>query len=555
VVVWVGGTTAFVAAVCVGRISSPGRETAAVPPSWQADAFAAVVGLGLGAMSLFITRPNSDDAFYVNRAGATADLNRIPVRDVLFTDEVVGPTGAAGLPVDSFSALQGALARAVGVEGASIAYYVVPPALTFLAAWALWRLLRSWAPRNVVLCFALGSLYWLLSAQSGLMAGSIFLTRMWQGKVVLAAWLVPTLYTYLTRWLTRRDALTGVLLLAGGLSSIGMTGSAAHLVPLLFATGAVVLLGRRDWRGLPVVMVAAAIPLLVGLVAVRKYPLPTQVGGSFETSWYFQAVFGTGVLAALAWIAVWVAPWLTRAGPATSLTTAIAGVSTFLLAPSLLPLVADITGVAANLRRMLWIVPLPALVGLLAAFPAASLLRRSVDLRPPLRQVAVGASALLVAALLVAFGHPLWRSVSGESLWVARPAWKVSPRPLADAYTILGRYSGSGPILASEQTMRAIAVVTVEPRTVNPHSWYVRLTPEPRTRIQDRLLLTRFVDGLEPIPTRQEVARALARLRVDLVCVRGPRERVAREIRPLWAFREAFDVAGLVCLVRERESA
>ena len=304
--VWAGTLAAVAVAVGFGRLRV--GETACPRPTfgWRAHAFVATVGLGFAIMSLFLRRENLDDAFYVNRATGTSQLNRIPVRDIIFTDEKVPALSGTGLPVDSFSALQGAIGRFIDVHPASVAYYVTPPLFTFLATWALWRLLRLWAPRNAVLCFALGCTYWVFSAQGGMSAGSFFLNRMWQGKVIFVAWLVLTTYVFLTRWLERRDAVTAVLLLAAGVCSIGMTASAAFVVPLLMGAAVLPLLACRDWRGLPVVIAAAGIPFVIGLVVTLEHPLVKPLNLGHErahlydhTSWYFHEVFGIGLVAAV----------------------------------------------------------------------------------------------------------------------------------------------------------------------------------------------------------------------------------------------------------------
>lgn len=553
-VVWAGAFVAVVLAVGLSRLRSQEPEAQRSTLGWPTHAFAALVGLGFAAMSLFINRPNADDAYYVNRATATAELNRIPVRDVLFTDELVPPTSGAGLPVDTFSAFQGALGHFIGIHAASFAYYITPPLMTFFAVWALWRVLRSWAPRNVVLCFALGCTYWLFSAQSELTAGSYFLTRMWQGKVIFVAWLVPTAYVYLTRWLGQRDAFTAVLLLAAGTSSIGMTASASYVAPLLFTTAVVPLLARREWGGLPVLIAAAAVPLFVGVVATQKYPLVERLvaGVPHGASWYFDAVFGAGVLAALGVIGLWTAPWVARAGPAAGLATGIAVVSLLLLAPLVLRTLSDVAGLSGPLRRTLWIVPLPAVVGLLGAIPVAQLLRRFAAEAPArLGRLAAAAPALLVAGMLLAFGQSLWTSRSGEALWAERPMWKTNRHALANARDILAGYRGDGPVLADQRTMGAIALVTVRPKAVNARKWYAILTPEPPSRTSDRLALTRFVEGREPKPSPQKVRRALSDLQVGLVCVDGSKPLVIREVETN-GYSEAFRFRDVVCLRRSQ---
>jgi hypothetical protein len=548
--VWIGAFAAAAAAVALGRLTSARMER---PPAagWLADAFAALVGVVFAGMSLFISRPAGDDAFYVNRATAVAELNRIPVRDVLFTDELVPPTSAAGLPIDTFSALEGALGRLLGVEGASVAYYLFPPLMTFLATWALWRLVRSWAPRHLALCFVLGCVFWLFSAETRLTSGSYFLARIWEGKVAFVAWMVMTLYVYLTRWLGKRDALTAVLIAAGGVSSIGMTSSASFVAPLLFGTAAVPLLARRDWRGLPVVATAAAFPFVVGFVATQKYPLWEDFrGGVFGSSWYFHDMFGPGLLAGLGLVAVWAAPYLARSGPPARLATGVAIVTVLLLAPGVLRTVSDLADLTGTLRRTMWIVPLPALVGLLAAVPLQGLAQRVVGARPArVAAVAAAAVTLVLAGSIVAFGQPLWETAKGQSYWVSRPRWKTSQARLADARAILARYEGTGAVLAEERVMFALALETANPKAVNARKWYALLTPEPPGRIDDRLNLTAFVEGKAPMPP-DELRRALTELEVGVVCADEAKRPVIREVEETGLYAEAFRVRGLVCLER-----
>jgi hypothetical protein len=385
---------------------------------------------------------------------------------------------------------------------------------------------------------------------------------MWQGKVIFVAWLIPTTYVLLTRWLSRRDALTAVLLLAAGVSSIGMTASATFVAPLLFAAAAVPLLAGRDWRGLPILLAAAAFPLVVGFVATQKYPrapLFTEEGfvrkaRVLETTWYFHQVFGLNVVAGLSLIALLAAPWLARSGPAARLTSGIALVSILLLTPAVLPALNDLTHLTTLLRRTLWLVPLPAMVGLLGAVSIAQLGRLAEVhvvhrrlIAAVHRKLIAAVPALLVAGPLIAFGHPLWTSSTGDSLWTSRPTWKTDEKVLMNARAILDRYQGSEPILASPQVMRAVALLTVRPKAVNARGLYARLLPEPPSRTRHRLVLTRFVIGGEPEPSPQQIRRALSDLRVGLVCVRRSKPDVIRELTALGNYRAAFRVRGRMC--------
>jgi Family of unknown function (DUF6077) len=545
--VWATGFLALV--FVLGAIfTSPGPdEDPAALAGRLEHLFAALTAFLLGAMSLFVNRLSADDVFYINRATATAQLDRIPVRDVLVTDEKVLPASGVGLPVDSFSALQGALARLVHVSAPSVAYYVSPPLFTFLGVWALWRVLRLWAPRAVSVCFALGIVFLLFSAQFNLTPGSFFLSRMWQGKVIFVAWLVPTLYVLLTRWLTRADAITGVLLVAAGVTSIGLTGSATFAAPLVFATAGLWLLIRREWKPLLVVVCAAAIPFIIGFAATRRYGLSDLLGGSWhKTPWFFHSVFGIGLVCAIGLLALLIAPLVVRRGSPLLVVAGIGMVAAVLLAPEVLPVLSDVTGVQGALRRTLWVVPLPALVGLLAALPVGEWVGK---------RWAVAVPAAAAAALLIALGKPLWESNvnPGRTYWTAPPSWKLTPRRVADARAILGRYDGPGPILAEEPIMAAIAEITVDPKAVNPRRWYIKLTGEPRSTKAERLRLTAFVTekvGDTPRPTLEQARHDLAHLGVDLVCVDSSEQELLRAVQVAGPYEPAFKARGQTCFSR-----
>jgi hypothetical protein len=549
-ILWLPALAGVGLAVADGRLRFAEQGWAESVTGWPADAFAAAVGVVFSAMSLFISDQNADDVFYVNRATATAQLNHIPVRDVIFTDERVSRLGGTGLPVEAYAALEGALGRLFGVHAASIAYYVSPPVMTFLATWALWRLLRSWAPTRVVVCFALACIFLVWSAQFDLSAGNFFLTRLWQGKVVFVAWLVPALYAYLTRWLGRRDALTALLLVGSGVCSIGLTSSATFVVPLIVTAAALPLLAARDWSGLPVLVATAGIPFTIGFVATRTHPLGDRFPvGILPTEWYYRAMFGAGVVSVVAAAALWSSPWLARAGPARAVTTGIAIVAVVLLAPYVFRALSEVSGLTGSraLRRTLWVIPFPPLVGLLAAVPALALVERRLRPVPAwLRSAAAFAPALLVAVLLVVWGKPLW---AGDAHWESRPTWKTNQPALRTARAILSRYDGEGPILADQRVMKAIALLTVEPKAVNPRTWYALLTKEPPERTNDRLALTGLIMDSEDQPGVTEARSALAALGVGLVCVPEQNAAVVAEVEEA-GYAETFRTRRQVCLAR-----
>jgi hypothetical protein len=529
------------------------------PSGWITHVTVLATGAGLGVMALFINRSNTDDAFYVNRAVGTAELNRIPVRDIMFTHEALPPLTGTGLPVDSFSALQGAIGRLLGVHGASVAYYVTPSLFTFLAVWALWRLLRSWAPTNVFYCFVLGITYWVFSAQNPLTAGSYFVNRMWQGKVIFVAWMILTLYVLLTRWIRRRDVVTGGLLLAASVASIGMTGSASLVAPLAFASAGIALVVRRDWRGLPVIALAGAIPPLIGAgLTLFFFPHidPTDIGATSkeefsQTAWYVHEVFGDGPVGGITLFALCLAPALVRRGAAAWLTAGIASIVILLLMPLTLPLLNEVSDLSTLLRRMLWVVPSPAVVGLLAALPAALLGHGASRPNAALARVAAPILVVGAAALLVGFGRPVWFPPADgrEALWVSRPSWKVEPEPMHTARLILRRYSGPGPVLVHAQVMHSMALLTAETKAVNPRKWYALFMDEPHKRIEYRLALTDFASGGRDSPSPQIVREGLDELEVEFVCLGRSRFK-ATQLLLESGFEKDSWVENRVCFIR-----
>jgi MFS family permease len=370
-------------------------------------------------------------------------------------------------------------------------------------------------------------------------SGSLFLTRIWQGKIAFVAWLVPTIYVYLTRWLAGRDLLTGGLLLAAGVSSIGMTGSATFVAPIVFLAGIISLVASGDWRGSLVPALAGSIPLAVGLFVLSRFPLSETIGSQplHPTSWFYREVFGVGVVCVIVGTAVWLAPWIVFEGAPRRLATGIAVLTAMLLVPGVIGLLSEISGLSQTLRRTLWLVPFPALVGLLASTRFSPKLGRSIPI------AAVGG----LVCLLIAVGHPLWRSPGGTPLWTFPPAWKINRERLATARSILSSYEGPGPILVRIGIMEAIAIQTVDPKAVNARTSYLLRTRLPHRELRERITLTRFIMRAQPSPPDRAVRQALSDLRVDLVCVDdGSPELIAR-LQVLGSYRRSFATPGFSC--------
>lgn len=502
-------------------------------PGLASDLYVAVTAVGCGVLSLFVLRTDADDAFYVNRAAAVADLDRIPYRDVLLGNGTYHAVAGAGAPVDAMAPLQGAVAHLIGVHGASVAYLVTPPVATFLGLWALWRLVREWAPRRPAACYSLGVVYLFMSGASHLSFGNFFLTRMWQGKVVFVTWALPTLLTYLTRWARSRDRLTAVLLVAGGITSIGLTASATIVAPLVLIAGTLPLLVNRQWRALVVPFGAAAFPLVAGFIGSRFAPATGELVDLLRPPPIaFTGIFAAGVVAAVAVVAMLVGPWNTR-----DRTAGLVAASSLLpvllsLAPHLLAAVHGIIGLGGVLRRILWIAPAPAFVGLLAS------------VRLPRLRVLSLAVPVAAAVLLVVFGTSIL--TYHQAHLVGSPTWKLKPLPKAQALAIQ-RHVHDGVLLAPAATMSAMAVVTADVKTVNPRSYYTALIPQPSAVLGERRLLTRFAQTGLGRAQPDAVARALTSLRVTTVCVHASHVQ-AVDFLHAHGYQDAFRAGDLRCV-------
>lgn len=472
---------------------------------------ALLTGAGFAIASLFIVNSDGDDAYFVSRSVATAATGEIPLKDVIFTpgtaDEIAGEP-----PVSSIEVLAGAVARVLGVSAASFVWYVMLPAVTFLAIWALWRLIRTWAPRRAVLCFAVAAIYLLWSGTSTASFGSFHLLRMWQGKAVLLSMLIPLLFVYLTRWAERRSRGDLALLAAAGIATVGLTSSAAFIVPLVVAAAAGPLIAAGRVRTGLVACAAMVYPIAAGLAVMLFYDDTSVAGKVHDAAASYGWVLLQATLGVIAGCALWLSPWTARRGVPALIVTGVAAGLTLLILPEVLETAADVSGAGQVLWRTMWVVPAPVLIGLLAAV-------RIPAVRPgPLRVAAAGGPAVVLAAALIVGGTPVW-SASNGSVVASRPAWKVSAEAVGTARDVVALAGPGGLVLMPPGVMRVVPLLTVRTHAVNANGHYLRMLPMPEQFIHDRTVLTAAVRRpYGPKPAGPEVTAALRRTGVDVAC-------------------------------------
>ncbi|MDL4776401.1 DUF6077 domain-containing protein [Actinomadura xylanilytica] len=491
---------------------------------------ALATGAGFAAASLFIVNSDGDDAYFVSRSVATADSGRIPFRDVIFTQGATGPV-AGEPPVSSIEVLAGAIARVLGVPAPSFLWYVLLPVVTFLAVWSLWRLARSWAPRRAAACFAVAALYLLWSGTGPASLGSFHLLRMWQGKAVLVSALIPVLYVYLTRF-AQRPTRSGLLLLAAaGVAAIGLTSTAAIIIPLVTVAAAAPLVASGRVRTGLAACAAMAYPLGAGLAVALFHGNTSVVGHVAGAPRSFSWVLLDGVLGVLAGCALWAAPWCARRAVPSLIALGGAAVVTLALLPGVMGAVGDAAGTAQVMWRTLWVAPAPVLIGLLATVSPPAGLRERLGAAASragvplvLAPLAPFVPAAALAVAIVAAGTPVWSEANG-SWTTGRPAWKFPAVEVGTARAVIGAAGPDGTVLMPKNYMRAVPLLSTRVHAVNANDHYLEMVPAPPPFAADRLLLTEVVRAAGgDKPSAAEVREALRRVGVTAACA-APRDK------------------------------
>ena len=516
--VWVpwllAGLSTMVLAVARGGTRRPPPEPSTVPGVWE---LITVLGwaLALMAVSVVTLRPNPDDLFYVNLSQWVAEHGTFPVRDTIFSDLAYPAVNFP--PVASYDGLVGALAHVLAHPAGDVVYLLVPPVATVLSVLALWRLLRTWRVPHVALTIWIAMAFLLFDGTSSYGSpGNLFVTRLWQGKVILLCVVVPVLLVHALRFVERPTRERARWLLVGGVAATALSTTAIFLVPLIAVAG-MLPLARRDPRTWPAG--------LVGLAAMAAYPLTAGVvtilvGGRsaddfgmrrlyrFDPSWFGHEVFLTG-LVALIGVAAALVGHLVVPHPAARLTTSVLVVLVAItFVPGVTHLGYDLLGLGPTLWRVTWGLTLAALVGTAGAHLLMTYVPRRLT---PL----AGGLALVV---LVVLGHPIWASET-STRFVAPLHWQRGAESRGLVARMLRETSPGAVVLVPEGLGVTVAVATTEVKTVAPRTYAMAgLRDEPRFDYPPRLLLQNLVNELGT-GSPPEVRGALAALHVSIACV------------------------------------
>jgi len=426
---WLAAVVCFVfALVQTLRTGDPPAPAARRDPTWERALW--VLAAFAALLPLFVHKFSTDDGFYVNLAVAALDDPALPL---LRYDTLHGiPDLPILLPVYQLGAYELLCALAAFVTGLTAiqaCHWILPPLFAAFAVLAYARLLRELAPDRWLwsLCAALCVL--VLVEETQQFYGGFSLLRIQQGKSVFVSIFAPLIIVYALQF-ARRPRLRGwVLLGAAQIASLGATTTALWAAPAV--AGLALLSGsplsRRGLRSVLVgatasayVVIAALVfrarmfaesasePADLGVRLVRIFNEPIHDGGELVAA-VWSTVHGAGPLSAACLFAVLVA-WVVCRTPVTRRLSAVfpLGVLLVLMNPwTALGVAHGVTG-GPTYWRVLWVLPLPALLGVLLTAPLAW-----PERRVPRR--ARAAAALLLAACAVTL-VPTRFGLSAESL-------------------------------------------------------------------------------------------------------------------------------------------
>jgi hypothetical protein len=499
-----------------------------------------------------VVRPDSDDVLLVNRSVWIEDRDGpFPERDVLFSDEVFALTRSREVE-PAIEPLVGAVARWLPWSATTLSYLALGPIVAGLSVLALWRLLRALRAPAPAIATIVGALFLAFDGEFHTTFGNFSFGRSWQGKTALVAVAVPLLWTFALSFARDGDRRSLVLLGATNVAAVGLSATAVLVAPIVTILGA----GAGAWgsiadgraRRFLAGAALGAIPVAVGAVGVlggdqpltpaatqllaagsslvaqsgQLAPLDGTGGLGAADAWY--TVIATGVAAAIAGGAMLLS-WAgvrDRAARLALLAASLTVIGVF-GAPGVLRLVAELADARSIVWRVVWVAPVPAMVGLLATVGLVVL-----DGAPRAVAAVVGPAAIAVA--LVVGGTPVWSHENGAQ--ITSPAWDVDPASLSAANRVLELAQSGTLVAVPEEIGEAVAVQTVDVRAHNPRSQYLRgRWVVPGFHSHARGVLTRAVEvGDVPPAFVPDVRRALDVLDVSAACVRPSLAGTAAEI-------------------------
>ncbi|HET8615700.1 MAG TPA: DUF6077 domain-containing protein [Actinomycetales bacterium] len=499
-----------------------------------------VVAVALAGLSTQFARPDGDDVYFVGFSTYVAQHGLIPLRDTLMSAQVFPAMATYDPPLHSWETLIGLAARLTGIASPTMTYSVVLPVMVVVAVLALARLIDEVRVPWPLLSLCTASVLLLLDGGGSATFGLLWISRLWVGKVVLVAVVVPMLVVYSHRWLERRSGWDLVMLVAATVTAVGVSSSGVFVALLVLGAVMVAAIVLRRYRAGALLLLPMVPPAVIGLLTVvlapgapgPAQPLPPQLdqpdqtlGGSSDVllrifvlnGWHLVVVVGAVTLGVLG----------LRSRTARAMVVSLLAVFAVIVSPwGNAALLRVLPVLDAVMWRMWFLVPLPLLLAALPAGCVAVLTgtpRRLGCADAPARaRWPRAALAVVVAGAAVAgfaaSGRPI---VEGPD--AHRTGWldyKAAPGDQQAFEFVAGQAKDGDVVLSPSASAHLVPVATsrwfaVAPRLDYLRSGYYRSLPQ--VHAVTRLRLQAWVRGLAPLPTT-ELARDLEQVGVDLVC-------------------------------------
>jgi hypothetical protein len=510
--------------------------------SWRSRPYGWVTGAWAVAMAVLSTqlaREDGDDPYFVTLSTYMAQHGRVPLKDVIYSDQVFPTLTSHSPPIHSWEGAIGVVARLSGMSAPFVAYGIALPLMSALAVLALSRLVRMSAVATPSIALSAALAFWLLDGSGGFSWSYLFIMRLWSGKIVLVAVVLPLMIAYAIRWLGsgRRDH--ALMLFLAGLCAIGASNSSSFLVPLCCVAFCVAGLVHGVWRRALVCLLPVVPAVAAGAVAfvsdhsravhsVSAPPNNGPVAGAPVPLTLLEQFAGNGghlLLVALALAIGW-AGLRTRVARLTVVSMVLVFAVT-LQAP--VQSVLSSFGLRPVYWRMWFLVPMPLLVaGLVggAAWLAGAGHEgsRACRRRPRLRlvvqsQLAAVAAALLVLVAIIPGGTPA-SSLTNDAFLVHWGQMKSYPLNVDQARHLLTHAHQGDVVLAPIRMSRSARMLDTRVLMLVPRGNYVgtQYLGQPGFHADARLRLQNWAGRRQSLSTEQ-LGKDLKRLRVAMVCM------------------------------------
>jgi hypothetical protein len=510
----------------------------AEPRLWLTAWFWALV---TGFISAVYSRPDGDDAYFVNLSTWVGQEGSFALRDTMFSHNTLPALREHSPPLHSIEALIGSLAYLTGISTGTVVYVLLPPLLTAVAVLTLAYAVAVCRVPAAPAALSAAVLFLLCSGANPSSYGNFFGLRIWQGKSVFLSICVPMLVALAVRYVRGGGWPRGLLLFLCVVSAVGASNTSLLLLPV-FLCGllpAAWIYGRL--RRVAGVLPGLVYVLALGMVTVLLAPAGFGSGAAFTelgNDPLTRIPGSNGLLVATA-LAVGLG-WLgLRSYAGTAVVLGLLASFAVAVFPPVTAILSDATGATLVLWRLWWVVPVPLLVAGLAG-GLATMLRSRLP-----AGVAVG-TAVAIGAIPLLGGYWIGDPRNGASL-VGPLAWKV-PRQGEPKAALVERVSRPGDrVLAPWYVSRVLAAKTVQIHAVSPRTFYLdTFRTIPGVMVDKRIRLQAFADGTAT-PKAAEVSALLKALNVRTACLDAQSKKGVGLLESIGYVRVG-EVKKLICL-------